>query len=87
MKRLARVHKTKKLIVIQTAADIIHQVTKKLIDLSVEGAKVIDLCIEGDKLIEQGTGAVYNKNVKGVKVPKGSIFTMTKSCQQLIEES
>lgn len=44
---------------------------KKLIELSVEGAKVIDLCLEGDKLIESGTGAVYNKSVKGVKVNKG----------------
>lgn len=44
---------------------------KKLIGLSVEGAKIIDLCIEGDKLIEQGTGTVFNKSVKGVKVPKG----------------
>ncbi|KAF9456761.1 proliferation-associated protein 1 [Collybia nuda] len=58
----------------KTAADIIHQVTKKLIELSVEGAKVIDLCIEGDKLIEQATGAVYNKAVKGVKVSKGLAF-------------
>ncbi|RDB25883.1 Proliferation-associated protein 2G4 [Hypsizygus marmoreus] len=58
----------------KTAADIIHQVTKKLIELTVEGAKVIDLCIEGDKLIEQGTGAVYNKAVKGVKVNKGLAF-------------
>lgn len=33
---------------------------------------MIDLCIEGDKLIEQGTGAVYNKAVKGVKVTKGA---------------
>jgi hypothetical protein len=41
----------------------------------VEGAKVIDLCIEGDKLIEQGTGTVYNKNVKGVKVPKGACLS------------
>ncbi|KAF9485173.1 proliferation-associated protein 1 [Pholiota conissans] len=56
------------------AADIVHQVTKKLIELSVEGAKVIDLCLEGDKLIEQGTGAVYNKAVKGVRVPKGVSF-------------
>lgn len=56
----------------QTAADIVHQVTKKLIELCVEGAKVIDLCLEGDKLIEQGTGAVYNKAVKGVRVPKGA---------------
>jgi hypothetical protein len=38
----------------------------------VEGAKVIDLCIEGDKLIEQGTGAVYNKAVKGARVTKGA---------------
>ncbi|GLB40313.1 putative metallopeptidase family M24 [Lyophyllum shimeji] len=58
----------------KTAADIVHQVTKKLIELSVEGAKVIDLCIEGDKLIEQGTSAVYNKSVKGAKISKGLAF-------------
>jgi len=58
----------------KTAAEIVHKVTKQLIDLCVEGAKVIDLCIEGDKLLEQGTGAVYNKNVKGVKVSKGVSF-------------
>ncbi|KAK0235951.1 proliferation-associated protein 1 [Armillaria nabsnona] len=58
----------------KTAADIVHQVMKKLIELSVEGAKIIDLCIEGDKLIEHGTGAVYNKAVKGAKVPKGLAF-------------
>ena len=45
---------------------------KKLVELSVEGAKILDICVEGDKLIEQGTGAVYNKAVKGVKVPKGT---------------
>ncbi|KAG5651940.1 hypothetical protein H0H81_006882 [Sphagnurus paluster] len=56
----------------KTAADIVHQVTKKIVELSVAGAKVIDLCVEGDKLIEQGTGAVYNKAVKGVKVSKGA---------------
>ncbi|KJA26400.1 hypothetical protein HYPSUDRAFT_36719 [Hypholoma sublateritium FD-334 SS-4] len=58
----------------KTAADIVHQVTKKLIELCVEGAKVIDLCLEGDKLLEAGTGAVYNKAVKGVRVPKGISF-------------
>ncbi|KAF8071831.1 proliferation-associated protein 1 [Lyophyllum atratum] len=58
----------------KTAADIVHQVTKKLIELSVEGAKVIDLCVEGDKLIEQGTSGVYNKAVKGAKVNKGLAF-------------
>lgn len=46
--------------------------TKKLVELSVEGAKIIDLCAEGDKLLEQGLAAVYNKNVKGAKVPKGT---------------
>ena len=45
---------------------------KKLVELAVEGAKILDICLEGDKLIEQGTGAVYNKSVKGVKVPKGA---------------
>lgn len=45
---------------------------KKIIELSVEGAKILDLCVEGDKLIEQGTGAVYNKSVKGAKIPKGT---------------
>ena len=55
----------------QTAADIVNSVMKKLVELCVEGAKVLDLCVEGDKLLEQGTGAVYNKAVKGVKVSKG----------------
>ena len=55
----------------QTAADIVHAAIKKLIELCVEGAKVLDLCVEGDKLVEAGTGAVYNKAVKGVKVSKG----------------
>lgn len=45
---------------------------KKLIELCVEGAKIIDLCIEGDKFIEEGTGGVYNKAVKGVKMGKGA---------------
>ena len=58
---------------LQTAADIVHNATKKLIELSVEGAKVIDLCIEGDKLIEQGTSAVYNKGGKG-KISKGLLI-------------
>ncbi|KAJ6576595.1 peptidase M24, structural domain-containing protein [Mycena vulgaris] len=58
----------------KTAADIVHNVMKKLIELSVEGAKIIDLCIEGDKLIEAGTAGVYNKSVKGVKVNKGLAF-------------
>jgi len=40
----------------------------------VEGAKILDICLEGDKLIEQGTGAVWNKSVKGVKVTKGLAF-------------
>lgn len=58
----------------KTAADIVRDVMKKLVENSVEGAKVIDLCVEGDKLLEQGTGAVYNKSVKGVKVNKGISF-------------
>jgi methionine aminopeptidase len=56
----------------KVAADIVNVAVKKLVELSVEGANVLDLCVEGDKLIEEGTSAVYNKSVKGVKVSKGS---------------
>ena len=58
----------------QTAADIVHQVQKKLVELAVEGAKVLDLCLQGDKLIEAGLGGVYNKPVKGVRTPKGACY-------------
>ena len=56
----------------KVAADIVNVAVKKLVGLLVEGANVLDLCVEGDKLIEEGTSAVYNKSVKGVKVSKGS---------------
>lgn len=36
--------------IIQVAGDIVHNTLKKLIELSVEGAKVFDLCVEGDKV-------------------------------------
>jgi len=58
----------------KTAGDIVNDVMKELISISVEGAKVIDLCIQGDKLLEEATAAVYNKSVKGVKTPKGIAF-------------
>ncbi|OAX42485.1 proliferation-associated protein 1 [Rhizopogon vinicolor AM-OR11-026] len=58
----------------KAAGDIVNDVMKKLIALCVEGAKIIDLCIEGDKFIEEGTGGVYNKPVKGVKTIKGLAF-------------
>ncbi|KAH9068356.1 proliferation-associated protein 1 [Lactarius deliciosus] len=57
---------------------------KRLIDLSVEGASVLDLCVEGDKLIEEGTSAVYNKSVKGVKVPKGLAFPTSVSVNNCV---
>jgi len=37
--------------------------------------KVVDLCTEGDRLLERGTGAVFNKPIKGVKVNKGVSFS------------
>ncbi|KDQ14341.1 hypothetical protein BOTBODRAFT_55496 [Botryobasidium botryosum FD-172 SS1] len=54
----------------KTAGEIVHKVLKRLVELSVEGAKVLDLCIEGDKLLEEGTKAVYIKN----KLPRGIAF-------------
>jgi len=55
---------------------------KRLVDLAVEGANVLDLCVEGDKLIEEGTSVVYNKSVKGVKVPKGSPLPFVSTATQ-----
>ncbi|KDQ57326.1 hypothetical protein JAAARDRAFT_35952 [Jaapia argillacea MUCL 33604] len=68
----------------KTAADIVNNVLKKLVALCVEGAKVIDLCVEGDKLLEEGTGAVYNKSVKGVKVSKGLAFPTSVSVNNAV---
>lgn len=66
------------------AADIVNSVMKRLVELCVEGAKVLDLCVEGDRLIEQGTGAVYNKSVKGVKVIKGIAFPTSVSVNNAV---
>ncbi|KAH8831467.1 proliferation-associated protein 1 [Flagelloscypha sp. PMI_526] len=60
-----------------TAADIVHNVMRILVNKAVAGAKIIDLCTSADKAIENGTAGVYNKPLKGqpgVKVPKGSAF-------------
>lgn len=58
----------------KTAADIVNNVMKQLVELCVEGANVLELCVKGDELIEQGTGSVFNKPIKGVKVVKGIAF-------------
>ncbi|KAG2743543.1 proliferation-associated protein 1 [Suillus brevipes Sb2] len=68
----------------KTAGDIVNDVMKKLIEICVEGAKIIDLCIEGDKFIEEGTGGVYNKAVKGVKMSKGLAFPISISVNNTV---
>jgi len=68
----------------KTAADIANQAIKQLLQLCVEGAKIIDICLEGDKLVEQGTGAVYNKSVKGAKVSKGLAFPTSVSVNNCV---
>ncbi|KAI0685515.1 proliferation-associated protein 1 [Cytidiella melzeri] len=68
----------------KTAADIVHATIKKLVGLCVADAKVLDICVEGDKLVEQGTSAVYNKVVKGVKVPKGLAFPTSVSVNNCV---
>jgi len=68
----------------KTAADIVNNAVKKLIELAVEGAKVLDICVEGDKLIEGSLSTVYTKSVKGVKIPKGSAFPTSISVNNVI---
>lgn len=49
---------------------------KKLVELSVEGAKILELCEEGDKLIEAGTAAVFNSKTAKGKVAKGELLSV-----------
>ncbi|CAE6426894.1 unnamed protein product [Rhizoctonia solani] len=58
----------------KAAAEIVNNAIKKLVELSVEGAKILELCEEGDKLIEAGTSAVYNSKTAKGKVTKGLAF-------------
>ncbi|CEL55239.1 Curved DNA-binding protein OS=Schizosaccharomyces pombe (strain 972 / ATCC 24843) GN=cdb4 PE=1 SV=1 [Rhizoctonia solani AG-1 IB] len=58
----------------KSAAEIVNNAIKKLVELSVEGAKILELCEEGDKLIEAGTSAVYNSKTAKGKVTKGLAF-------------
>lgn len=58
---------------------------KKLIAFSIEGAKIIDICVEGDKLLEEATGGVYNKPIKGVKISKGTKNSFSLISRILIE--
>ncbi|CAE7219693.1 unnamed protein product [Rhizoctonia solani] len=55
----------------KAAAEIVNNAVKKLIELSVEGAKILELCEEGDKIIEAGTAAIYNAKTTKGKVTKG----------------
>ncbi|TFK20708.1 proliferation-associated protein 1 [Coprinopsis marcescibilis] len=68
----------------KTAGEIVSAVIKKLIGLAVDGAKVLDLCVEGDRLLEEATAAVYTKNVKGVKVPRGVAFPTSISVNNVV---
>ena len=51
---------------------------KKLVELSVEGAKILELCEQGDKLIEAGTAAVYNSKTAKGKVSKGESMSVAR---------
>ncbi|KAG8716395.1 Curved DNA-binding protein (42 kDa protein) [Ceratobasidium sp. 423] len=58
----------------KAAAEIVNNAMKKLVELSVEGAKILELCEEGDKLIEAGTSAIYNAKTAKGKITKGLAF-------------
>ncbi|KAF8339565.1 peptidase M24, structural domain-containing protein [Cantharellus anzutake] len=68
----------------KAAAKIVAQTVRKLIELSVEGAKVIDLCVEGDKLIESGLSTLETKSQKGEKTTKGIAFPTSISVNNII---
>lgn len=65
----------------KAAAGVASNAIAKLIEKAVAGAGVLELCEEGDKLVEQGTGALYNKDKN---MQKGALALRALSQQRTI---
>lgn len=68
----------------RTAGDIINKVLAKVVDLCVADADVAEICAEGDKMLEEETGKLYNKKVKGRAIEKGIAFPTCVSVNEIV---
>jgi len=58
----------------RTGGDIAQKALQVVCEACVEGADIAELCAMGDKIMEEETGKLYNKKVKGRKIEKGVAF-------------
>jgi len=68
----------------RTGGDIAQKALAAVCEACVEGADIGELCALGDKIIEEETGKLYNKKVKGRKIEKGVAFPTCVSVNDLI---
>lgn len=58
----------------RSCGDIAQKALQVVCEACVEGADIAELCAMGDKVMEEETGKLYNKKVKGRKIEKGVAF-------------
>lgn len=68
----------------RTCGDISQKALAAVCAACVDGADISELCAMGDKIIEEETGKLYNKKVKGRKMEKGVAFPTCISVNDLI---
>jgi len=68
----------------RTGGDIAQKALQAVCEACVEGADIAELCALGDKILEEETGKLYNKKVKGRKIEKGVAFPTCISVNDLV---
>jgi len=67
----------------RTCGDIAQKALQAVCEACVEGADIGELCALGDRILEEETGKLYNKKVKGKKIEKGVAFPTCVSVNDL----
>jgi len=68
----------------RACGDIINKVLAKVAAACVADAEIADLCEMGDKMLEEETGKLYNKKVKGKATEKGIAFPCCISVNEIV---
>merc|ERR1719335_1681291 len=68
----------------RTGGDIINKALAKVVEQCVADADIATLCEASDKFLEEETGKLYNKKVKGRAVEKGIAFPTCISVNEIV---
>merc|ERR1719161_3528015 len=68
----------------RTGGDIINKALAKVVEQCVADADIATLCEASDKFLEEETGKLYNKKVKGRSVEKGIAFPTCISVNEIV---